>query len=122
MGSAGFLFEHVLCLPDAPVGTSESLITKATEALAAEGCNYASFGPAPASELKEVSGFSKLTKHACRLTYRGCCRVFHLDAKMFYRQKFRPAASQPMYLAFDRPNIRWLTLVALSRTFNFSLR
>lgn len=121
-GLGGYLLEHILQLPDAPAGTSESLIAHAAETLGAEGCSYASFGPAPACELREVSGLPKLTQHISRLFYRGCCRVFHLDAKMLYREKFRPSAVQPVYLAFDTPKIQLSTLIALVRTFNFSLR
>lgn len=117
----GYLMEHILWHPDAPVGTSELLITRATETLAAEGCQNASFGPAPAPELGEVSGFSSSTQTVAHWIYRHCCRIFTLDSKVLYRQKFRPSATEPLYLAFDPPRLRLDTLQALGRVFNFSL-
>lgn len=117
----GYLMEHILWHPDAPVGTSELLITRATETLAAEGCRIASFGPAPAPELGEVSGFSSPTQTLAHWIYRHCCRIFTLDSKVLYRQKFRPSATEPLYLAFDPPRLRLDTLRALARVFNFSL-
>lgn len=117
----GYLIEHILWHPDAPVGTSELLITRATEALAAEGCHSASFGPAPAHELGEVSGFSSSTQTLAHWIYRHCCRIFTLDSKVLYRQKFRPSATEPLYLAFDPPRLRLDTLQALGRVFNFSM-
>lgn len=117
----GYLMEHILWHPDAPVGTSELLITRATETLAAEACRSASFGPAPAPELGEVSGFSFATQSLAHWIYRHCCRIFTLDSKVLYRQKFRPSATEPLYLAFDPPRLRLDTLRALGRVFNFSL-
>lgn len=121
-GRDGYLLEHILWMPDAPVGTSEFLVAQALETLADEGCGYASFGPAPACELGEVSGFSALTQYSCRCIYKLCRRALHLDSRMLYRQKYRPAVLQPLYLAFDPTVIRPGTLAALGHAFNISIR
>lgn len=116
----GYLIEHILWHPEAPVGTSETLITEVAAQLSGEGCDYLSFGPAPATRLGEVSGFSAFKRWACGPLYRGCCRLFKLDAKMLFRQKFRPDSAEPLYLAFDSPELGWRRLMALARTFHFS--
>lgn len=117
----GYLLEHILWAPQAPVGTSELLVAHTLETLAGENCRYASFGPAPAHDLGEVSGFSRLTGHSCRLIYRMARHLFHLDSKTLHRQKYRPAAVQPLYLAFDPATLRPGTLAALGHAFNFSM-
>jgi lysylphosphatidylglycerol synthetase-like protein (DUF2156 family) len=71
--------------------------------------------------LGEVSGFSSSTQTLAQWIYRHCCRIFTLDSKVLYRQKFRPSATEPLYLAFDPPRLRLDTLQALGRVFNFSM-
>ena len=117
----GYLLEHILWAPQAPVGTSESLVAHVLETLAGENCTYASFGPAPAHDLGEVSGFSNLSERSCRLIYRMARHLFQLDSKALHRQKYRPVAAQPLYLAFDKTSIGLGTLGALGHAFNFSM-
>lgn len=117
----GYLLEHLLCAPDAPVGASELLVTQALQTLGREGCRFATFGPAPASELGQVTGMSGTSARIARFVYGLCNRMFHLDAKVLFRQKFRPVAAQPMYLAFDPPVLQLPTFMALGITFNMSL-
>lgn len=117
----GYLLEHILWAPQAPVGTSESLVAHVLETLAGENCTYASFGPAPAHDLGEVSGFSHLTEQSCRLIYRMARHLFQLDSKALHRKKYRPVGAQPLYLAFDQASIGLGTLAALGHAFNFSM-
>jgi lysylphosphatidylglycerol synthetase-like protein (DUF2156 family) len=110
----GHLLEHILWLPEAPVGTSEALVAHALETLAGENCTYASFGPAPAHDLGEISGFSQLREDSCRLIYRMARHLFQLNSKTLRRQKYRPVAAQTLYLAFDSGRIGFGTLAALA--------
>ena len=54
----GYLFEHLLTVPDVPAGTAELLVAAALDALGAERVPYATFGVSTAAALGHMSGLS----------------------------------------------------------------
>ena len=117
----GYLLEHVLVLPDAPVGTYELLITQGIEAIGHEGCDYATFGAAPAARLGEASNLSRIAALAARSCYRALSATFNLEARTLCRQKFPIADRTPCYLLFDPPVLGVRQISTLLRVFNVSM-
>jgi lysylphosphatidylglycerol synthetase-like protein (DUF2156 family) len=117
----GYLLNHVLTTPDAPDGTSELLIAHALETLRVEGCRYATFGPAPDTELGKVMNLSPLSERVARKVFATCSQTFRLDARARYRRKFQIAREEPSYLVFDPPRIGPKQMAGILRAFNVSL-
>ena len=101
----GYLLNHILASPDAPVGTSELLIAHAIETLGVEGCGVATFGPAPSDELGNVLNLSSFSERVARRIYRLCGEKLHLDARTRFRRKFQALSESASYLVFDPPRI-----------------
>jgi lysylphosphatidylglycerol synthetase-like protein (DUF2156 family) len=118
----GWAIEHLVATPDSPQGVSESLVVEALAALGREGCRYATFGAAPARVLGQVAGFSRLSERFARAMYASAGRIFHLDARTRYRQKFQAVATEPAYLLFDPPAIGVRQIAAVLRAFNVSIQ
>ncbi|MBX3158522.1 MAG: DUF2156 domain-containing protein [Deltaproteobacteria bacterium] len=117
----GYLLEHLLATPEAPIGTTELLVVEGLRALGAEGCGFATFGPAPNDHLGEVKGLSALSGKIAHAVYDGSRHVLHLDSKTRYRQKFQIARTEPSYLLFDPPHVGLRDVYGLLRAFNVSL-
>ena len=117
----GYLLDHLMATPEAPAGTTETLVVEALAAMKREGCTYATFGAAPANELGEVVNLSAFSEKVARSIFSTMGNVFHLDARTRYRKKFQVAATEPAYLLFDPPQIGLREAVAMSKAFNVSL-
>ncbi|MDB4969822.1 MAG: hypothetical protein JWN44_5511 [Myxococcales bacterium] len=118
----GWLIDHLVCTPDAPQGITEILVVEALAALRKDGCRYATFGAAPGRSLGDVAGFGALSEKLARAVFSGAGRVFHLDARTRYRQKFQAVRSDPAYILFDPPSVGVREVVGIMRAFNVSLR
>jgi lysylphosphatidylglycerol synthetase-like protein (DUF2156 family) len=118
---AGYLLEHHLVAPDAPIGTSEVLVTRALEAFRRDGCECATFGPAPAAELGHVWNLSPWSERLARAGFRAAGRLFHLDARTHYRRKFRPAREEQSFVLFAERRVGLRSIVGILRAFNVSL-
>jgi lysylphosphatidylglycerol synthetase-like protein (DUF2156 family) len=116
----GYLLDHHLAAPDAPAGTSEMLVVQALEAFRAEGCECATFGPAPAAELSEIWHLGSLSERLARAIFSTAGRMFHLDARSHYRRKFQPAREEPAYLLFAERRLGIRSAVGILRAFNVS--
>lgn len=86
----GWLLEDFLRHPDAPNGTMELLFAEALAALAAEGAVHVTMGLAP---LAGVGG----TLGAIRDLTR---RLYDFEGLRAFKAKLRPAAWEPVYLAW----------------------
>lgn len=117
----GYLLEHILAAPDAPGGTSESLIVAALAAFGAENCAFATFGPAPAPQIGRIEGLGRRSERLARQVYAWSNRTFHLDARSRFRRKFQVSSEEPAFLLFDPPRVGVREVFGLMRAFNVSL-
>lgn len=117
----GHLLDHLLAAPDAPSGTTELLVVSALAALRAEGCSFATFGPAPRAELEDIRNLSPFSEKVARSLFSAANELFHLDSRARYRRKFQVARAEPAYLLFDPPRLGLRQMLGLSRAFNVSL-
>jgi lysylphosphatidylglycerol synthetase-like protein (DUF2156 family) len=118
----GYLIEHLLAAPDAPVGTPELLVTECFTLLAAEACGFVTFGPAPAAQLGRVRNLSRASERFARRVFEGLSRAFRLDGRTNFQRKFRVAGVEPAYLVFDPPRVGIWHALGVMRAFNVSLR
>jgi lysylphosphatidylglycerol synthetase-like protein (DUF2156 family) len=117
----GYLLEHLVAAPGAPSGTTELVATGGLAALGAEGCGFATFGPAPAGRLGAVQNLGAASEAVARLVFDSAARVFHLDARGHYRRKFQVARSEPVFLLFDPPRIGPREALGVLGAFNASI-
>lgn len=117
----GYLLEHLLAVPDAPTGTTELLGATGLAALGADGCGFATFGPAPAAHLGAIHNLGKASEAIARRVYDSAASVFHLDARTRYRRKFQIARTEPAYVVCDPARVGVREIVGVLRAFNVSL-
>ncbi len=114
----GYLFEHLLAAPGAPIGTTELLAAGALATLAAEGCRFATFGPAPSRELGAARNLGSGSESLARAVFSSASEVFHFDGRSRYQRKFQPERVEPSFLVFDPPRLGVRDVVGLIRAFN----
>lgn len=113
----GWLVNLVLATPDAPVGTSELLISSVLKTLREEGCHFITFGVAQSEELGEIKGFGRVSKFIARSVFNLAKKIFRLDARRKYWKKFRPL-SEPTFVLFCRPRIGLREVIGVLRAYN----
>jgi lysylphosphatidylglycerol synthetase-like protein (DUF2156 family) len=118
----GYLLEHLLAAPASPIGITELLVTDCFAALAAEGCQFATFGPAPAAQLGAVQNLGCVSEALARTVFSTASRLFHLDGLTHFQRKFGVAAVEPAYLVFDPPRVGLRDAIGVIRAFNVSLQ
>jgi lysylphosphatidylglycerol synthetase-like protein (DUF2156 family) len=118
---AGYLLEHLVTVPDAPVGTAEYLVAGALDTIGRERCTFASFGVSTAAALGYVSGLSPASIWLGRWFFNTAQRGFHLDSVSRFRKKFGEVVVEPSYLMFSPPRVGPLQLLGLMHAFNASL-
>jgi phosphatidylglycerol lysyltransferase len=97
----GWLFEHLVRDPDAPNGTAELLVDHAMRTLAAEQVPWATLGLAPLHG--PVDG-------GLRTIRRWSRPLFNFAGLSGFKQKLRPEAWEPIYVAWPRPGAGWRAL------------
>jgi lysylphosphatidylglycerol synthetase-like protein (DUF2156 family) len=118
----GYLVEHLLAIPAAPVGITELLVTECFASLAAEGCSFATFGPVPSGQIGDVQNLRILSELMARKVFSTASGRFHLTGRAQFQHKFQNVATEPVYLVFDPPHIALRDIVGVMRAFNFSVR
>jgi lysylphosphatidylglycerol synthetase-like protein (DUF2156 family) len=118
----GWVFEHLVALPDAPQGTTELLVTSALDVLRGEGCRYATFGPSTLERLGRMWNVGSYGEAVGRAVFSSTARFFHLQSLSHYRRKFQACAIEPSYLLFHPARFGLCEATGLLRAFNLSLR
>jgi lysylphosphatidylglycerol synthetase-like protein (DUF2156 family) len=117
----GYLIQHLLAAPAAPVGVTELLVVECFDALAAEECVYATFGPAPAEALGAIDnlgrGSAAFTRRVYAMLYRRC----RLGQRVQFQRKFQPASAEPVFLVFEPARVRLRHVLGVIRAFHVSL-
>jgi phosphatidylglycerol lysyltransferase len=87
----GWFLEDLIRDPSAPSGTAELLVDALLTQVAAEGCRFATLGLAPLAG--DVSPLLALTRRYTR-------RLYNFPGVRAFKEKLRPQAWSPVYLAF----------------------
>jgi lysylphosphatidylglycerol synthetase-like protein (DUF2156 family) len=113
----GWLINHLMVIPEAPIGTSELLFTHVLEALNTEGCRYATVGAITAQRLGQIQGFHPIVKSIARTAFGIAKKVYDLDGLNMFWGKFHPD-KEPLYLLFGKKGIGLRELLGISRAMN----
>jgi lysylphosphatidylglycerol synthetase-like protein (DUF2156 family) len=114
----GWVFEHLLPRPGAPVGTSELLITHALGVLGDEGITHATFGPAARAHLGRIYSLPSPSIVIGRWVFDTAARLFRLESQLRFREKFQVARREASYLLFFPPRLGLFQVVGLLRAFS----
>lgn len=116
---AGWLFEQWARIDKAPLGTSELLVHTAMSTFAQEGCRQVTMGLAPLSEraialgvpgplwLRSLFRFMRITANP----------LYNFKGLEFYKYKFRPDFSEPVYAVVNDRNFRPANVLAIAQAF-----
>lgn len=96
----GWLLNHLMFNPEAPGGVPELLVVTALDTLAKEGCNFVTFGTSPGKELGEIIGLGGFSKYVVKNVYNIANKIYHLDGKKGFWEKFDPQTKKT-FLAFQ---------------------
>ncbi|MBY0529587.1 MAG: DUF2156 domain-containing protein [Rhabdochlamydiaceae bacterium] len=110
----GWLLNHLMTTPDAPVGTSELLIVSVFDFLRKEGCHLVTVGSAPAKTLGTITGLSKPSSWMVRSLFQFGRKLGRLDGLNMFWSKFQPQR-KPTFILFGRRLIGVRELIALKR-------
>ncbi len=110
----GWLLNHLMTTPEAPIGTSELLIVSVFDFLRKEDCHLVTVGSAPAKTLGEIRGMSQPASWMARLFFQFGRKLGRLDGLNMFWSKFQPQR-KPTYLLFGRRLIGVRELIALKR-------
>lgn len=116
----GWLIHMVMAEPDAPQGTSESLVVHVLRQLNSEGCTYVTFGATPRDEVGEVEGLKPFSAYVGRKGFNFSKRFFDLDNRRKYWKKYKPD-SEKCYILFSKDRIGLREVVGILRAFNVSV-
>jgi lysylphosphatidylglycerol synthetase-like protein (DUF2156 family) len=116
----GWLIHMVMVPPNAPQGTSESLVVHVLKTLREEGCLFATFGATPKKQVGEVVGLSKLSTLVARKGFHLSKKFFDLDNRRDYWKKYKPQ-SERCFILFSRGKIGVKEVMGILRAFNVSL-
>ncbi len=117
----GWLMNHLMYTPEASNGVAELLVVSTLELLAAEDCKFVTFGAVPASQLGEMVGFGKLTSQVMKGLYSVANKIYHLDGKKKFWEKFLPGTKRA-FIVFKSARLGYKELLALKRALNATFR
>jgi lysylphosphatidylglycerol synthetase-like protein (DUF2156 family) len=115
----GWLMQLLMTTPEACNGTSELLVTAVIETLRKEGCRFLAFG-ATASEFGEIIGLSKPSTWLARGAFKIAKKIFSLDGRRKYWQKFNPQ-SERSFVLFGQSRITMRAVIGMMRALNVPL-
>lgn len=115
------LINIVFSSPGAPSHTNELMVVSALRALREEACGPVCLGIGPLATLGQIEGCGVAGEYLARGSYRLAAKLGHLPGKTVFWRKFCLTTCEPLYLLFQSPHIGWQEILALLRTFNFSV-
>jgi lysylphosphatidylglycerol synthetase-like protein (DUF2156 family) len=114
----GSMLNAVMVRPEAPVGTSELLVVSGLAALRREGASFATFGIAPRPSLGRIVGLGARSAWLARTVYRTSVRLFDLDGRSLYWEKYAIARREESFVLLQPPRLTPGDAFALLRAFN----
>jgi lysylphosphatidylglycerol synthetase-like protein (DUF2156 family) len=115
----GWVLSTYLALPDAPVGTTENLICTCTDTLAEENCPFMCLGLVSGTQLGEIIGLGPLGKKMANFIFTTAQKLFNLNAKDAYLNKYNPNLRSTFLVCRERLSIT--ELLALKHILNVKL-
>lgn len=115
----GWVLSTSLTISDAPVGTSEYLMSFVLETLARENCHFLCLGAVSGAKLGDIIGLSIFAKFIAHLIFRITNKLFKLDARKVYLSKYQPCLL-PRYVLISG-KITFMDLMALKEVLNVRL-
>lgn len=117
----GWVLNTLMTVPNAPVGSSEYLMTNLIEVLRSESCHSFTVGVVPRRSLGKIEGLNVFSA----LIARGCFKIanwfFHIHSRHSFWKKFLPAPA-PSYLLFSNAKIKLNELIAIKKSVNASYK
>lgn len=116
----GWLFEQFVHRPGAPNGTVELMIDAAMQALAADGCDYATLGLAPLSTRAQVPPFSNPLWLRILLAWMRLHgqRFYNFDGLDAFKAKLQPDRWEPIFAISNEARLSFKTLYAIAAAFS----
>lgn len=115
----GWVVSYFLSTLDHPVGITEHLVSSAFETLAQEDCHFVCLGVVAGPKMGEMVGVNPFFQFFSRLIFKASTRMFHLDARQNYLNKFHPSSS-PTYLLCSK-KLSMSEILALKKVLNVSV-
>jgi lysylphosphatidylglycerol synthetase-like protein (DUF2156 family) len=112
-----WLLKYVISVPDSPRGTTELLVDSIFQKLRCENYSFLTYGVVPAERLGEIVGLSKFSSWMARFVFRIIKRVFQVDSRKTYWQKFHPKTA-PSYVLFSHSKIGLKEIRAMTKALN----
>jgi len=100
----GWLLKFLFVKPTAIKYTSEFLVWEIIKTLQAEDCTFLTFGIVPVESLDRVKGLGPFSKWLTKIIFSLIKKVFRLDQKKIYWQRYRPQ-KEPTYVLFSKSTI-----------------
>lgn len=115
----GWVVNSYLATPDAPIGTTEHLMSVVFDTLAKENCHYLCLGAISGSKLGEIVGLNIFSKFIAHLIFKFSKWFFKLDARNVYLSKYKPHLA-PTYFLFSG-KLTLMELMAIKQILNVKL-
>jgi lysylphosphatidylglycerol synthetase-like protein (DUF2156 family) len=116
----GWLLYQLMTVPDAPGGTSESLVLTVLDTLTEENCRYFSFGVAARKKIGDIIGLSPFSSWIARLGFLMAKKIFALDNRRNFWEKFEPNHERS-FILLSQSSIGFREIRAIMKTLNASL-
>lgn len=114
----GWLLKFLIAVPESPRGTTELLVTSIFHSLHREDSRFLTYGIVPAEHLGEIVGLGKFSAWLARRVFKIIKRIFQLDRRKLYWQKFHPKTERS-YVLFSKPNIGLKEIRAIIKALKF---
>lgn len=116
----GWLFEQFPHVPGAPNGTVELMIATAMDALAEDGCSYATLGLSPLSIRADVEAIEQPLWLGAILAWvrKHGQRFYNFDGLDAFKAKLKPERWEPVYAVVNRPEVSPRDLYAIAAVFS----
>jgi lysylphosphatidylglycerol synthetase-like protein (DUF2156 family) len=116
---SGWLLKYLFVLQNAPKGSSEFLMVSILAQLKQENCRFLTYGTVPADQIGEIVGLNTIKSSLIRFIYSLTKRLFHLNNKKIYWQKFHPIEQSTYILANHSLGLR--ELYAIKQVLNVEI-
>lgn len=115
----GWTMNSFLAIPEAPIGTSEHLMSFVCDTLANEQCQFLCLGAISGTQLGEIVGMNFFSKFLARLIFDISRSIFKLDAKRNYLNKYHPKLSLDYFIFSGK--LSFNELLAIKQILNVKL-
>lgn len=116
----GWLLKFLTIIPEAPRGTSETLMVMMLDKLRSENCNYLTYGMVPVDHLGEMSGLSPFYTSMAHFVFKIAKWIFNLNGRKAYWEKFHPKKA-PVFVLLSSPRLSFKQIRAIIKSLRVGL-